>query len=140
VYRFGRFAASQSGIRRLMLTAVYGAVHLPIELITGISIPRRTQIGPGFRIDHFGGVVVHPRSRVGSNCTFLHGVTLGIREDDQAPVIEDEVVLGAYAQVLGGVTVAKGAKVGAMSVVIHDVPSGATVAGTPARVVGEVSR
>jgi serine O-acetyltransferase len=140
VYRFGRYAASQTRLRRLVLMAVYGAVHLPVELVTGISIPRRTEIGPGFRIDHFGGIVVHPRSRVGRNCTFLHGVTLGIREDDRAPVIEDGVVLGAYAQVLGGVTVAKGAKVGAMSVVLHDVPSGATVAGAPARVVDKVPR
>jgi serine O-acetyltransferase len=140
VYRFGRYAATRRGLRRLVLTAVYGAIHLPVELVTGISIPRRTEIGAGFRIDHFGSVVVHPRSRIGRNCTFLHGVTLGIREDDEAPVIEDGVVLGAYAQVLGGVTVARGAKVGAMSVVIHDVPSGATVAGSPARVVGKVPR
>jgi serine O-acetyltransferase len=136
VYRFGRFAASRRGLERLVLMGIYGAVHLPIELLTGISIPRRTEIGEGFRIDHFGGVVIHPESRVGRNCTFLHGVTLGIREDGHAPVIEDDVVLGAYAQVLGRVTVGRGAKVGAMSVVIHDVPSGAAVAGAPARVVG----
>jgi serine O-acetyltransferase len=136
VYRFGRFAASQRGLARPVLMGIYGAIHLPIELLTGISIPRRAQIGEGFKIDHFGGIVIHPESRVGRNCTFLHGVTLGIREDGNAPVIEDDVVLGANAHVLGGVTVGRGAKVGAMSVVIHDVPSGAAVAGVPARVVG----
>ncbi|WP_228430845.1 serine O-acetyltransferase [Baekduia soli] len=78
---------------------------------------------------------------MGANVTMGHGVTLGVREHrDGAPVIEDDVVLSAYAQVLGGVRVGRGAKVGAMTVVLDDVPAGATVAGIPARVVGRRDR
>ena len=63
-------------------------------------------------------------------------MTIGNREDDgPVPVLEDDVELGAYAQVLGGVRIGRGAKVGAMSVVLRDVPAGATAVGIPARII-----
>ena len=64
------------------------------------------------------------------------GVTIGNRFDGgEVPIIEDDVEFGAYAQVLGGVRVGKGAKIGAMSVVLCDVPCGATAVGIPARII-----
>jgi serine O-acetyltransferase len=137
VYRLGRWAAERPWPLRAPLMLVYGVLHLVVSLLTGISLPKSARIGGGLRIYHFGGIVVHPGSQVGRNCTFGHGVTLGVREDDTAPVVEDDVVLSAYAQVLGGIRVGRGAKVGAMSVVLRDVPPGVSVAGVPARVLGE---
>jgi serine O-acetyltransferase len=136
VYRVGQWIDERSS-RRLLLP-VYGIVHMLVQLATGISIPKSAVIGPGFRVFHFGGVVVHPATVIGANVTIGHGVTLGVRErEDEAPTIESDVVLGAYAQVLGGVKIGRGAKVGAMSVVLSDIPSGARAAGIPARVLGE---
>ena len=73
---------------------------------------------------------------IGANCTLRQGVTIGNRHDGgPSPVLEDDVELGAYAQVLGGVRVGRGAKVGAMSVVLRDVPPGAVAVGIPARII-----
>ena len=106
-----------------------------METITGISIPKTVEVGPGLRIYHFGNVFVHSDAKIGANCTLRQGVTIGNRHDGgPVPVLEDDVELGAYAQVLGGVRIGRGAKVGAMSVVLCDVPPGATAVGVPARV------
>jgi serine O-acetyltransferase len=140
VYRFGRWAATLPRPARTVAFAVYGVLHLGAEVASGVQIPKTAEIGGGLRILHFGGIVIHPSSRIGRNVSMGHGVTLGVRETDDAPVIEDDVVLSAYAQILGRVRVGRGAKVGAMSVVLHDVPPGAAVAGIPARVVGDRKR
>lgn len=136
VYRLGRWMRELPAPARAPLYPVYGVLHLATSLLTGIILPKTAEIGGGLRIFHFGGIVVHPGVRMGRNVTLGHGVTLGEREDGRLPVVEDDVVLSAYAQVLGGVRVGRGAKVGAMAVVIHDVPPGTTVAGVPAKVVG----
>jgi serine O-acetyltransferase len=99
-------------------------------------MPKMVEIGPGLRIHHFGGIIIHKDARIGSNCTLRHGVTIGNRHNNgQAPVIEDDVELGAYAQVLGGIRIGRGAKIGAMSLVLCDVPPGATAVGVPARII-----
>ena len=75
-----------------------------------------------------------PRSA--ANCVLRHGVTIGNRVDGgPVPVLEDNVDLGAYAQILGGVRIGRGARIGAMSVVLSDVPADATAVGAPARVI-----
>lgn len=137
VYRFGRRNdRRRRGPVRWALGKVYQAAYLVTETLTGITLPKTATIGPGLRIWHFGNVVVHADAVMGANCVLRQGVTIGNRYDDgPAPVLEAEVDLGAYAQVLGGVRIGRGAKVGAMSVVLTDVPAGATVVGAPARVV-----
>ncbi len=94
------------------------------------------QIGPGLRIYHFGNIFVHPRSIVGRNCTLRQGVTIGnVGVDGPVPVVEDDVEFGAYAQVLGNIRIGRGAKIGPMSVVLSDVPAGATTLGNVARII-----
>lgn len=74
--------------------------------------------------------------RAAARCTLRHGVTLGVRDHDGAcPVLEDDVELGADAQVFGGVRLSRGCRVSAISVVLHDMPPGTVVVGNPARIV-----
>ena len=94
------------------------------------------RIGPGLRIHHAGPIVVNAGVRIGANCTMEHGVTLGVREPGgPVPTLGDDVTLGAFAQVLGGVKVGDGARVGALTLVLDDVPPGATAVGVPARII-----
>ncbi|AKU10728.1 serine O-acetyltransferase [Azoarcus sp. CIB] len=138
VYRFGRRVdARPDGVAKRLLTAGYWLAFRVVETVVGISLPKAARIGGGLRIWHFGGVFVHPGAVIGRNCTLRQGVTIGNRhEGGPAPVIGDDVEFGAYAQVLGGVRIGRGCRIGALSVVLCDVPDGATAVGAPARIVG----
>jgi serine O-acetyltransferase len=116
---------------------LYNLIYPFVQALTGIEIWPETQIGPGLRIYHGGNIVINPATRVGANCVLRQGVTLGVLGIGQTdcPTIGDGVEFGAYVQVLGGVTIGAGAKVGAMSVVLADVPPGKTAVGAPARVI-----
>ena len=137
VYRFGQWGDTrQTRSFRWILDRVYWFLFRVTETLTGISITKSVTIGPGLRIWHFGNIFIHPRVIIGSNCTFRQGVTIGNRVIDGAvPTIGNNVELGAYAQVLGGITIGDGAKIGAMSVVLTDVPPGATAVGVPAKII-----
>lgn len=136
VYRYGRrLLTRKKGIRRTIQLKLYWLMFRVIETITGISLPMEARIGPGLRIYHFGNIFVHSQAVIGHNCTLRQGVTIGnVSPDGPTPVIEDGVELGAYAQVLGGVRIGSGAKIGALTVVLCDVPAGATALGIPARI------
>jgi serine O-acetyltransferase len=99
----------------------------------GIEISSGVPIGPGLYIAHPAGTVIMAR-RIGANSSFIHAVTLGMRETHEFPVLGDGVMVGAGARVLGGITLGDGCTVGANAVVITDVPDGATAVGVPARV------
>jgi serine acetyltransferase len=137
VYRFGRRVDRQRpGPVRWLCERWYWLAFRVIETVTGISIPKSVEVGPGLHIWHFGNIFVHANAKIGANCTLRQGVTIGSRVDGgRVPVLEDDVDLGAYAQVLGDVRVGRGAKIGAMSVVLCDVPAGATAVGVPARII-----
>jgi serine O-acetyltransferase len=137
VYRFGRRNdRRRPGPVKRLLDRFYWLAFRVTETLTGISIPKSARVGPGLRIYHFGNIIVHADAEIGAGCVLRHGVTIGNRhEGGPVPVLEDGVELGAYAQVLGGVRLGRGAKVGAMSVVLCDVPPGATAVGAPARII-----
>jgi serine O-acetyltransferase len=105
-------------------------------------------VGRGVMFSHPVGIVIGPGSRVGDQVTFAGGITLGVKTFDEQepdpdaayPTVCDGVSIGAHAAILGGTTIGEGAAVGANSVVTHDVPPGAVVAGAPARVVGSRRR
>lgn len=88
-------------------------------------IPPRSLIMP-----HPYGVVIHSAVVLGERVVILHQVTVGARNiDDRAPVVEDDVFIGAGAKVLGGIRVGRGCIIGANAVVTHDIPPGSTVIG-----------
>ena len=94
-----------------------------VETLTKISLPLNASIGAGLRIYDLGMIFIHSDSIIGRNCTIRHGVTVGnTKEDGRVPVIGDHVKLGAYAQILGGVHIGDGAKVGPLSVVLTMFP------------------
>ena len=106
-----------------------------IEMTTGISIPVQAQVGKGFRIHHFGGIMVHPDVVVGERCTFYHGVTLGDRGGwGGAPRIGNDVMIGAGAKVLGAVEIGDRSIIGANAVVITSVPPDSVAVGIPATI------
>ena len=113
------------------------------RMLTGIEIHPEATIGKRLFIDHGTGVVIGQTAVIGDDVTIYHGVTLGGvgRADDTSgkrhPTIEDSAMIGSGAQVLGNITVGKGARVGSNSVVTNDIPSGCTAIGIPARVISK---
>ena len=106
------------------------------RMFTGVEIHPGASIGRRFFIDHGMGVVIGETAVIGDDVTLYHGVTLGgvtWAPGKRHPTLEDNVVVGAGAQVLGPITIGRGARVGANAVVLKDVPAGATMVGVAAR-------
>ena len=115
-------------------------VQMRVSEVFGVDIHPAARVGRGIMIDHAHSIVIGETAVVGDNVSMLHSVTLGGtgKEDgDRHPKIEDGVMIGAGAKVLGNITVGHCSRIAAGSVVLHDVPHNTTVAGVPARVVGE---
>ncbi len=113
------------------------------RFLTGIEIHPGAKIGRRVFIDHGMGVVIGETAEVGDDVLIYQGVVLGGTSKEKKkrhPTIKDRVVIGAGAIVLGNITVGEGAKIGSGSVVIKDVPPGATVVGVPGRIVQDVRR
>ena len=116
------------------------------RFLTGIEIHPAARIGKNLFIDHGMGVVIGETSEIGDNVTIYHGVTLGgispsINSDQQRnikrhPTIQDKVVIGSGAQILGPIIVGRNSKIGSNAVVTNDVPENAIMVGIPARNIG----
>ncbi len=123
VHRYFLFARILSGLTRFF---------------TGIEIHPGATIGHGVFIDHGSGVVIGETAEVGNNVIIYQGVTLGGTGKDKGkrhPTIDDDVMICSGAKVLGPFTVGRGAKIGAGSIVLSEVPPNATVVGVPGRIV-----
>lgn len=104
---------------------------------SGIEIHPGARIGPGFFIDHGMGVVIGETAEIGPNVTLYHGVTLGgtsWKKGKRHPTLEENVVVGAGAKILGPITIGARTRVGANAVVVRDVPPDSVVVGIPGRV------
>lgn len=110
------------------------------RFLTGIEIHPGATIGNRVFIDHGMGVVIGETAVIGDDCTLYHGVTLGgtsWNKGKRHPTLEQGVVIGAGAKVLGPITIGKNAKIGSNAVVVKDVPENATAVGIPARILEE---
>ncbi len=115
-------------------------VQMRVSEAFGVDIHPAARIGKGIMIDHAHSIVVGETAVVGDNVSMLHSVTLGgtgKADGDRHPKIEDGVLIGAGAKVLGNITIGHCSRIAAGSVVLMDVPPCKTVAGVPARIVGE---
>jgi serine O-acetyltransferase len=110
------------------------AVANASRVLTGVEIHPAAKIGDALFIDHGAGVVIGETAEIGDNVTLYQGVTLGgtgFARGKRHPTVEDDVVVGSGAKLLGPINVGEASKIGANSVVIHDVPPRSTVVGNP---------
>jgi serine O-acetyltransferase len=134
------------GVQALLAHRVSHALHeagLPlvprilsnlVKVFTGVEIHPAARIGRGLFIDHGAGVVIGETAEVGDDVTMYQGVTLGgtgFARGKRHPTVGDQVMIGSGAKLLGPIEVGARSKIGANSVVIHDVPADATVVGNP---------
>ncbi|HHY89200.1 MAG TPA: serine O-acetyltransferase [Chloroflexi bacterium] len=108
------------------------------RFLTGIEIHPAAKIGPRLFIDHGLGVVIGETAEVGANVTMYHQVTLGgvsLEKGKRHPTIEDDVVIGSGAKILGAITVGRGSRIGANAVVVKSVPPNSVVVGVPGQIV-----
>lgn len=111
-----------------------GLIQRLLFFLYGLEISPGAAVGGGLYIAHPQGTVISA-ARIGRNCSIIASVTVGMRNEWAFPTLGDNVFIGAGARVLGGITVADGATIGANAVVIKDVPAGATAVGVPARII-----
>jgi serine O-acetyltransferase len=122
-------ALHEAGVRLLPRV-----ISMCSRALTGIEIHPAAQIGEGLFIDHGAGVVVGETAVIGDDVTMYQGVTLGgtgFATGKRHPTVQDNVTIGSGAKLLGPITIGHGAKIGANSVVITDVPANCTVVGNP---------
>jgi len=114
-------------------------LSLIMRWITGIEIHPGAQLGAGVFIDHGMGVVIGETARVGSGVLIYQGVTLGATGNEKSflrhPLVEDNVIIGSGAKVLGNITIGKNSRIGAGAVVLQSLLPGSTAVGIPASVV-----
>jgi serine O-acetyltransferase len=121
-------------LREAGVPALPRAVAFASRAVTGIEIHPAAEVGPGLFIDHGSGVVIGETATIGSDVTLYQGVTLGgtgFSTGKRHPTVQDNVTIGSGAKLLGPITIGHGAKIGANSVVVSDVPANATVVGVP---------
>lgn len=135
VYRFGRW---RYGVRPALLrkcfSLLYKILYKLVQIVTGIELPCEVEIGRNFTIDHFGGIVISGYAKFGDNCRIRNGVVVGLQRVDRpcAPVIGNNVDIGAGAKVLGAIRIGNNVLIGANAVVITDVPDESIAVGVPA--------
>jgi serine O-acetyltransferase len=135
-YRYGNWTQSlRPSPLSWLASKAYAPLFLGIEVATGCTINREAKIGEGFHLIHGGNVRIHPDTVIGKGCAILHDVTIGTNMGKEGvPVIGDGVHIGSGAKILGPVKIGDGASIAANSLVVTDVPAGATAVGVPARV------
>jgi serine O-acetyltransferase len=137
IYRFGRWRYEvRPALLRKFLSLLYKILYKFIQIITGIELPCEVEIGRNFVIDHFGGIVISGYAKFGDNCRIRNGVVVGLKNVEElgAPVIGNNVDIGAGAKVLGKINIGNNVLIGANAVVISNVPDNSIAVGVPATI------
>jgi serine O-acetyltransferase len=134
VYRYGVWSLGvRSRPLRALAGGVYALLYVLSEIVTGVTLDRKVQVGEGLHIIHAATIFIHPDVKIGDRLGIMHNVTIGTNMGADVPVIGNDVFIGCGASILGRVRVGDGARIGANSLVISDVPAGAFAVGVPAR-------
>ena len=138
-YRFGNWlnVAKPVLIIRLPLKIVAYLANKFCEVFMEMCIDSSATIGGGLFIAHIGGIHINPQAVLGKNCDIAHRVTIGTSAMGRkgAPTLGDEVYVGTGATLVGKIKIGSGAKIAANTLVMTNVPAGATVMGVPGRVI-----
>ena len=143
IYRFGRW---RYGIRwalpRKACSLLYKILYKLVQIVAGIELPCEVVLGKNFIIDHSGGIVISGYATFGDDCRIRNGVVVGLNrvDDPCAPVIGNNVDIGAGAKVLGRITIGDNVLIGANAVVVRDVPADSIAVGVPAVVKPRAAR
>ena len=115
---------------------IYPLIYKFIEAFMQMRLDPSSEIGAGFYISHSGGIHIHPDVVIGTNCNLTHNVTIGTSAMGRpgVPQIGNDVYIGTGATIIGDIKVGNGAKIAANTLVMNNVPAGATVMGVPGRV------
>lgn len=138
VYRFGRwrYTIDTPWIRK-PFSLLYKFLYKSAQVLTGIEFPCEVEVGKNFRIDHFSDIIVSGYAKFGDNCVIRNGVTVGLRnvEDPVAPMIGNNVDIGAGAKIIGRITIGNNVNIGANAVVLNDIPDNSIAIGIPAKII-----
>ncbi len=139
IYRFGNwlYATRPFLLVRFPLKVVYFFAYMFSELVMEMCLDPQATIGGGLFIAHIGGIHINPQATIGSNCDIAHRVTIGASAMGRqgSPTIGNNVYIGTGAALVGKIKIGDGAKIAANTLVITNVPDGATVMGVPGRIV-----
>ena len=125
---------------RMRIPLLPWIIKVTNRIIFGTSLPPSVKVGQNVVFGYQGlGIVVHQHAVLGNNIVIAPNVVIGGRGRPGAPVIEDDVLIGAGACILGPVTIGRGAKIGANAVVVMDVPANSIAVGVPARILSGAS-
>ena len=133
-YKVLLFSRVRESARRWHIPGVNHALRLATTVLYSIEIGNDIELGDGINFTHTLGTVIGGTSKVGARVKFMGNNTIGSAKDNGCPVIEDDVVIGCGARVLGPIRIGKGATIGANAVVLTDVPAGAIATGIPAKI------
>lgn len=136
-YQFTFFFRNAAYSKYYLSKIFWRICHRLSMWLTHIQIPVETEIGPGFRILHFGSIVVNPKAKIGKNFTIAQGALIGSSQGKRAgvPVIGDNVIMGANSIVIGGVQVGDFVLIATGAFVNFDVPSHSIVIGNPGKII-----
>jgi serine O-acetyltransferase len=139
VYRFGNWLYTEPPfiLIAIPLKITFFCAYMFCEVVMEMSLDPKATIGGGLYIPHIGGIHINPEAIIGKNCDITHHVTIGASAMGRqgCPVIGDSVYIGTGASVVGKIKIGHGAKIAANTLVINNVPEGATVMGVPGRIV-----
>lgn len=139
VARFGVWRMKvKSKLLRAPLSILYRSLFRHVRNVYGIELPYTVELGQRVIIEHQSAIVIHGYSKIGDDCIIRQGVTIGNRylhRPLEAPQLGNRVNIGAGAKILGSVTIGDDVCIGANSIVLSDVPAGATVVGIPSKII-----
>jgi len=141
IYRIGKWTEQLPGPLKQAGGKLYGALSFCVELSSGITLNREARIGRDLHLVHSGNIKIHPGTIIGDRVGIMHDVTLGTAGPREgAPMVGNDVFIGAGAKVLGPVKIGDGAWIAANSLVLQDVPAGTTAIGVPAKILRMTGR